>query len=274
MEPSSICGNSCAECPAKARLGCPGCRLGPGHYTAKICEISQCAGSRNIRSCALCFQQEACATRAKREVLPQERSVQQCRVQTSSVRRHKTPEQEEVSSSLWLLFASMIVTLAGGSVVAFIMELSALKNLGKHEKLYNDTFWWNLAVLAATLVMAIPYVILRNRPNQGAVSDITVFILLFISMLAELCIKKHLFAAHKKLLDGIDGTLEDRFDSLWKWNIGLCIVLLAILLLLALGGGQACIIGLILWMIPLFIWTICYICATFKLARAISTSQQ
>ncbi len=60
MDQKSICGNSCDTCPRREEIRCPGCRLGPGKYIYRECDIAQCCGAKNILSCEHCYKHEEC----------------------------------------------------------------------------------------------------------------------------------------------------------------------------------------------------------------------
>ena len=122
----TYCGKFCETCPDRERLGCPGCKLGPGTSIYGICEIAKCCITSRKRNCRQCSIRQHCSRATKTNAVPQKMEMKQ--KQQEHIR--KTLERQVPFFRKWVkvlfcvgVFAWVMSVLAG---VLFFTEATHL----------------------------------------------------------------------------------------------------------------------------------------------------
>lgn len=54
MSQISMCGDYCAECNWKDKMGCSGCQIAEGTMFYGTCQVAKCCSSKGLAHCGMC----------------------------------------------------------------------------------------------------------------------------------------------------------------------------------------------------------------------------
>lgn len=257
----TFCGKSCEACQYQEKLSCPGCAEGPGKRYYGDCALAKCCYDKGHKSCETCQLSGHCGVLRGRERIPEQRIRQQ--EEKKRLLEAAAARSPILGKWLWILFWLVVPsTVASLMTNETILEaLPALKMPG--------AILQSLVVLAKTLILlklsglepryqkAAIYgligggvgILAALLPSANATGwtlllTIPAAIVSYVGMYNE-------FHGHAAVLMDVDIELSEKWDILWKWNIGLtlgifgCILLAAIVPILGLLVMIAAAIGLI-----------------------------
>jgi hypothetical protein len=244
----TYCLKSCAECQMKEQLSCPGCRQGPGERFKGDCALKKCCVGRGHETCETCNQNSWCGTFRGRERMPENRLKEmEAERQYRQVMAHRAPILGKWLTVLfWLLIPGMIASLMleetfaaampglriPGIVLQGLCILASggiLLRLSRLEEKYKIAAICSVIAQAASLATTQ----LVNQEMLGLRLVITIPLAIL-----GLVGKYHEFMGHSDVLVGVDGDQAAKWETLWKWTIGMelgaigCILLTAIIPLL------------------------------------------
>ena len=261
----TYCGKSCAECTQKEQLNCCGCKAGPGRKFGGDCKIAKCVAEKGHEDCHTCSFQETCSTRRKCDNMPEDRRR---KLEAEAARRARTAKAAPALGRwLWVIFWLVIpATIAGlmtnETLVRYVPSLLfpgqlinliclavygvALLQLAKIEDRYKKA----AVCLFVRCCVALAMIFATGTTNPDQPPSWTLLLTIPAAILA-LVGEYHEFMGHSTVLAGEDNELSDKWETLWKWNIGLslglfgCIVVVLIFPVLGVLAMLGAAIGLL-----------------------------
>lgn len=269
----SYCGKSCAECPQKEALNCPGCLEGPG----KECEIALCCKNKGHESCGTCTLKDSCD------------KLQGCAQQPETRQKQKERVAEYaplLGKWLWILFWVVIVvnifSLADNSHVLisnpnlymFAQIVSVIGNvacalillkLSPVDNRYHTAGICGLIAQGLSLLLTVV-------SGTGVSSSWSLLITLPAAALNLYALYNEC-SAHSSLLKGIDNELSLKWSKIWKWRIYTLLGLIAstVLLVIAPGLGLICVVVAVIALLIVYVLQIIYIYKTANIFREYHT---
>ena len=259
----TYCGKTCEDCVQKEQMNCSGCRVGPGRQFGGECELAQCARSKGHETCATCVLKSNCNLLCNCAAMPE-------------YRRRKTEEEERRKASLarripalrkWLL---VLFWLSIGLFVPSLMTNETAANTVPGLLLPGQIL--NTILSAAYGMILLKLDVAESRYRRAGIcmliscgctvlaaimahSESTAIFAALLTLPADLIGlvgRYNEYMAHSAVLyGGVDGILADKWNTLWKWFIGLYLGVYGYVILSAISvvlGGLALIavgIGLI-----------------------------
>lgn len=244
----TYCLKSCAECQMKEQLNCPGCHQGPGERFKGDCALKKCCVGRGHETCETCNQNSWCGTFRGRERIPEQRLKE---VEAERQRRVVLAQRAPILGKwltvlFWLMIAAMVPALMleenivkwlpglriPGIVLQGLCILASggiLLRLSRLEPKYQTAAICNVVAQLASL--ATTQLVNQEMLGLRLVITIPIAILGLVGKYNEMM-------AHCDVLVGVDGDQAAKWETLWKWTIGMelgaigCILLTAIIPLL------------------------------------------
>ena len=223
---ATYCGKTCAECAKKEILNCPGCKAGPGRPFGGDCKLAHCARDKGHETCATCALKGGCVTFKRRDEMPDYR-----------IRRINEDEKKKTDMArkapflgkwLWLIFWLIIPSAIG----SLMMQESMVKLLPGLElpgqlikavctliygaillKVSTEEHRYQTAGICALVAGAFSAISLMGAPWTG-IFTLPAAVVAVVGEYNE-------YMAHSAVLYGIDHELAWKWESLWKWYIGL-----------------------------------------------------
>ncbi len=294
MGQKSICGNSCDTCLRREEINCPGCRLGPGKYIYRECDIAQCCGAKNILSCEQCYKHEEC------QLLEERAQHQATRAPSRGYAESLKPpvngeESRRIARWLKVMFicslVSMILSplsslgqtltklnneslsLAGYGIVLLlspamtalgVLSIVAICSLWKYAPSLKKELYWSIAMMAAAVVMAIAAVALLImsqalffRLSVGTMIPMLFLLVsaIFVLVAAIMTSRSHFYGL-SELFEKADIDLSDRILSLWNWHIWTFVFIPAVVIVTAVLILAADWWAILIGILPLMVWGI------------------
>ena len=276
----TYCGKSCAECAHKESLNCQGCKAGPGRQFGGDCELAKCIRSKGHESCDTCGFKGNCGTLRSRDSMPDYRRR---KIEAEEMRKAATAKRAPVLGKwLWIIFWLIIPSTIGslmanestakilpglfmpGQIINAVCSLTygaILLKLGSEEDRYRTA---GICALIAGGVSAVVAII------TGSAEEAT-WTLLFTLPAAVVAMvgEYNEYMAHSAVLSGVDNELSEKWETLWKWYIGLflgmfgCIIVMLIIPIL----GAIAILGCAIGTIVVSILKLVYLYRTAKIFR-------
>ena len=257
----SYCGKACDECSRKAQMNCPGCKMGPGRQFGSNCDLAKCARDKGHETCESCIFRGNCATLRDRDRM-------------AEYRNQKTEAQQQLEAELarrapvlgkwlWMLFWLIVPSSVGGILSEGLLPL------GSGLKLIGSLLGGGCSLVYALIILRLGSVHDRYRtggiclvignaanlflsPFPESFANQGIYLMILIPFaIVSLVGQYHEFMGHSAVLIGIDREHSEKWEKLWKWNIGTyfamigCVLLTVIVPLLGVLGLLAAAIGII-----------------------------
>lgn len=251
----TYCGKSCADCSKRNELNCPGCKAGPGRLFKTECELARCAIGKGHESCETCVHRGNCGNLRSRDF---QMNYRERALKAEESRKAAIAKRVPVMGKwLWILFwivifanipslmtLDMVVEvfpgmLLVGNLLTLIFALSyglVLLKLRSEEDMYRIAGICHL--IGAVVSFALDT--FTDGEAWTLVISLPGLIVSMVGVYNE-------YMAHSAVLSGVDNDLSEKWEKLWKWEIGLLAVVLGSILIvfilpvigaiLALGGA-------------------------------------
>ena len=276
----TYCGKNCGECTQKETLNCPGCKTGPGRQFSGDCELAKCVRSKGHETCDSCTFKGNCGTLRGRERMPDYRIR---KIEAEAMRKAAIAKRAPVLGKwLWMLFWLIVPSTVGGlmanettteilpalflpgQIINAICSLTygaILLKLGTEEDRYRTA---GICILIAGASSALVAIV--NGVSDGSA---WITIITFPAAIVALVGDYQEYMAHSAVLSGVDNDLSEKWEILWKWQIGLflgmfgCIIVMLIIPVL----GALAILGCAIGTIVVSILKLVYLYRTAKIFR-------
>ena len=226
----TYCGKTCAECPQKEILNCPGCKPGPGLNIHGDCELAQCCQSKHHADCSTCCSSGHCGLLQSSIRIPQFRLE---KIAAEAAWEKEVAERaKKVYRWFWIMFwliipgsiASLlsietITALWPGlkipglalNIVCNIATVICLFGLSPQEDRYKTA---GICAIVCVLWDGVLIATANNATVSSwtAVLSIPILIVSFVRHYNEMI-------GHSVLLTGVDVELSENWAKLWKWLI-------------------------------------------------------
>lgn len=273
----TYCGKSCAECGKRNEMNCPGCKSGPGRQYGGDCELARCVREKGHETCETCAYKGNCGTLRSRDFQPEYRARA---IKAEKERKETIARRVPVLGKwLWILFWIVIIAnipslmtldmvvevfpgmLLVGNLLSLIFALSyglILLKLRSEEDMYRIAGICHLI----GAVVSFGLETFTDGGNWTLVISLPVAIVSMVGVYNE-------YMAHAAVLSGVDNDLSEKWEKLWKWEIGLLAAIagsiLVVLILpligaiLALGGALGTVVVGIMKVIYLYRSANCFL---------------
>ncbi len=263
----TYCGKNCAECMRREELACLGCKAGPGRSFVSDCDLAKCARDKGHETCDTCIFKGNCGTLRGRESVPDYRiKSMEAEAQRKAAIAKRAPV---LGKWLWLIFWLIILSipvtlLTNGSIVGVDTPIAIAGHImsAAMSIAIGVAFWkmtaeeerYRRAGICVTIA-AVINLVLELVPDIGEGIFLLASILVTI---VGLVWEYNEYKAHAAVLTGADNALSEKWETLWKWYIGLLcgmfgslLVMLVIPVLGALAILAATIGGLVVSILKL-----------------------
>ena len=272
----SYCGKSCRECAQMTQGLCPGCKTGPGRKFSGDCKLASCVQEKGHETCDTCGFHGGCAKYRDRYQVPEERRRM---IEEEAARKSLVAQRAEVLGKwLWILFWLVVPSIVGGlmandftkdsvpliygdgELIQFACSIAygcILLKLTSEDDRYMKA---GLCALAGSFGGAL-------TSTLGGNAGLT--LLVSVPLLAVGWYGTYNeYMAHSAVVMDVDFELAQKWENLWKWEIGLNIGLLCstILLLIPLLGALV-VFGVAIGIIVVSILKLVYLYQTAKAFR-------
>lgn len=228
----TYCGKTCAECAQKETLNCPGCKAGPGRQFGCECELAKCVRDKGHETCDTCIFKGNCGMLRGRESMPDyRRRRDEAETQRKAAIARRAPA---LGKWLWILFWLVIpstigslmtqefmVNLAPGlyisgkilnAVVLVVYGIILLRLASEDDKYRTAGICFLISSAVSVLVTVISGT--GETPPWTLLFTVPAAVVSFMAEYNE-CM------AHAAVLTGVDNEQSEKWEKLWKWNIGL-----------------------------------------------------
>ena len=275
----TYCGKNCGECERKEQLNCPGCKLGPGKQYGGTCELARCAQDKGHEACDSCIFRGNCGSLQGRDQMADRwyrKTESQQRLEAETAERAPI-----LGKWLWILFWLIVPSSIAGFLSENILPLST-GVAGVGSVLSGIcSFAYALIILKLANVQdryrsAGIYLLIGNcanlvlTPFSDSFENQSLYLLILIPFaILSLIGQYHEMMGHSAILLNVDRVLSEKWEKLWKWQIGLylgmigCLLITVIVPLLGLLVLLAALIGVIV----VSIIKLVYLYRTAKLFR-------
>lgn len=244
----TYCGKNCSECTQKEILDCPGCKTGPGRLIGGDCELARCCRSKGHEACDTCDFKWNCDTfRGKSSQLTERKR----KMEAELLRQQGVAKRAPILGKwLWPLFwlivpaiitgimeSDVVAAIAPGvfvvgsilSVVCRLVYCAILLKVSSEEERYRTAGICGLVGFFISMVVQFVFggatwTVLRMLPAA------------IVSTVGEY----NEYMAHSVVLTGCDDVLSAKWQSLWKWYIGMILGMfgsIVIMLLIPILGA-------------------------------------
>ena len=258
----SYCGKVCSECGRIEQCNCPGCRMGPGKQYSGNCGIAKCARDKGHDTCNSCIFRGNCAALRDRDQMSDcwhEKTQTQQQLEAELARRAPV-----LGKWLWFLFWLIVPSSVGGILAENILPL------GSGATWFGSLLGGGCSLLYALIILKLGavqdryrtagiYLIIGNAANllltpfSEFFHNQSLYLLAIIPFaVLSLIGQYHEFMGHSAVLIGFDRQLSEKWEKLWKWNIGTylgligCVLVVVIVPLLGILLMLAAAIGIII----------------------------
>lgn len=228
----TYCGKVCGNCAKRDQMKCPGCKSGPGRQFGGDCELAQCVRNKGHETCSTCAFQGNCGKLRSRDNMPDYRLR---KIEAEEQRKAAIAKRAPVLGKwLWIIFWLVIPSTIGSlmtnnTVAEFVPALyipgqilnavvSAaygliLIKLASEEDRYRTAGICALVAGGVSVLIALMSGT-AETPTWTLVFSIPAAIVAFVGEYNE-------YMAHSIVLTGVDNELSEKWESLWKWYIGM-----------------------------------------------------
>ncbi len=241
----TYCGKDCAACTYKEQLSCPGCAAGPGKRFGGQCDLAKCCQNKGHRTCETCQNISHCGVYRGRARIPEnrikQRQAEEARLE--ALARRAPVLSRWLSILFWLVIPSTIAGILTadaiaqaipalklpGQILSFLCNLAyggILLWLSREQYRYSPAGFCIALSGLLTLVSNIAF----GANNQGwsLVISICAAIITLVGEYNE-------FMGHAGILADADGELSEKWEKLWKWQIGITLTILGSTILVGLA---------------------------------------
>lgn len=272
----TYCGKSCKECPQLLENLCPGCKTGPGRKLGGDCKLAACVQQKGHETCDTCGFNTGCARYHGRHQVPEQRRIaieEEAARKAAFVRRAKV-----LGKWLWILFWLFIPANIGSLLTHDMVKdtVPALSTAGVLIQLACNLVYGAILLKLAseeTGYRTAGFCALISGLGAGVASLIPehngMTLLITIPMaIVGIYGQYHEFMSHAAVTEDVDYELSQKWQKLWKWELGLEIGLVcsAFLLIVPLVG-LLMVLGIAIGMIVVSILKLVYLYQTAKLFR-------
>ena len=224
----TYCGKNCSECAEYQNSLCPGCRQGPGSWLGNDCDIAQCARDKGCATCLGCDSEKTCILCAGASVMPERRKQRAAAKEAGQALRR---QRKNVGKWLWIYFwmlipnfiaafmtnNSVVQVLPGlkfpGEILSILVSVAQcvlLFLLAKEEKNYGYAAW---AVVGLVVIGAVTLPL-----SEEALRDLPVLsaLLLMGAAVLEAAVVFYECKGSMTVLIGVDDSLAEKWQKLWK----------------------------------------------------------
>ena len=254
----TYCGKLCNECSDLESGLCSGCKTGPGRKYSGDCNLASCARAKGHESCGTCSFQSNCEKYRNRYQIPEERA----RKAQEELARHVLLSQRAtvLGKWLWILFWLVVPGIIGSFLANDYTEHYMPTVFGVGEVIqFGCSLIYGLILLKLTsmddryMSAGICTVISAFGSALTATFTVNPVLSLLVSIpgiVIALYGEHSEYMAHSSVLMDIDPELGLKWETLWKWYLGLNIGTLcsAFLIVIPLLGALlvfGCGIGLL-----------------------------
>ena len=253
----TYCGKNCSECAEYQNSLCPGCRQGPGSWLGNDCDIAQCARDKGCATCLGCDSQKTCILCAGASVMPERRKQRAAAKEAGQALRR---QRKNVGKWLWIYFwmlipnfiaafmtnNSVVQVLPGlkfpGEILSILVSVAQcvlLFLLAKEEKNYGYAAW---AVVGLVVIGAVTLPL-----SEEALRDLPVLsaLLLMGATVLEAAVVFYECKGSMTVLIGVDDSLAEKWQKLWKRYWVMVAVLLVGSLVAMMQSVFTAVIGLL-----------------------------
>ena len=281
----TYCGKNCSECAEYQNSLCPGCRQGPGSWLGNDCDIAQCARDKGCATCLGCDSEKTCILCAGASVMPERRKQRAAAKEAGQALRR---QRKEVGKWLWIYFWMLIPSLIVSfmtnntivqalpglkfpgeilSILVSVAQCVLLFLLAKEEKNYGYAAW---AVVGLVVIGAVTLPL-----SEEALRDLPVLsaLLLMGAAVLEAAVVFYECKGSMTVLIGVDDSLAEKWQKLWKRYWVMVAVLLVGSLVAMMQSVFTAVIGLLailgsgIGLIVVGIQRLIYLYKTAKLFR-------
>lgn len=277
----NYCGKSCAQCPYKEAMNCPGCRVGPGRQYGGDCELAKCARNKGHESCTGCAQRVHCGYYRDCHRFPEYRRKRQ-----DAQKR----QQEELAKmgpvlgkGLWILFWLFIPsTIAGLITGGIIDDVSSgmydfakivsilcpgiygliLMQMSDAQDEYRTAGIYTLISAGLSLILAITPVTMENL--------VWLFLLTIPAVVVEGIAEYCEYSAHSIAMADFDRELSGKWSTLQKWFLGMYLGVVIGMLLAMLFANEFSAIVMLVAAIGLLVVNILKLICLYNSAKVFS----
>lgn len=284
----TYCGKSCTGCQYQVQLSCPGCKKGPGRLWHGACAISRCCREKGHPSCQGCDLAARCANFKERARKP---VIRLNKINEQLAQRKQMQESSEVLGAwLWILFwlvipsslASLLTSAAEavpflripGAVLSFVSALAAgwillkLRNTSDHYRISG----------ICQMIFACGSVMLTVL--ESVTSSSWVLLIQIPTAIIGAVAAYHEYTAHAYVLNRLAkvlpvpqaAELADKWETLWKWQIGLVAAMVSSIVLILILPGLGMLV-LLAGLIGSPVTSILHLVYQYKTAKLFRTQQ-
>lgn len=253
----SYCGKTCADCCYKERLGCQGCKAGPGAGLFCDCELARCCKKSGHETCATCTKNYTC------NLFKGRANAAELRIKKQDAQNAERARLFAMAPGMMKYFSILFICLIVNSFVSFISD---------------DVFVKNYPVIKMTgiclvfLVQLVYYIVLlrmasfediyKNAASLGIIGIVaylpinimiaysdqfSVFTVLNLLVTIFLTVSRYYECnAHSALLLPVSD-MSDKWERHWKWYFRTMIAKIAAVLLVLISPF----LGLLLMLVAL-----------------------
>lgn len=279
----TYCGKACADCEQKEQLNCRGCKSGPGRKFGGDCKIAKCAVDKGHEACDTCSFKDTCSPLRNRDNMTDDRHR---KMEAEAARKAEIAKQAPVLGKwLWIVFWLIIPSSISGlmtdqTIVQYLPKLhfpgqiinticlvvygAALLKLTVVNNRYKKAGVYLLIRGGVSIVVALAAgaASVSQTPAWTLLLTIPAGIIGFVGEFNE-------YMGHSEVLAGVDNDLAVKWETLWKWYIGLflgmlgCIVIMLIFPIL----GALALIGAAIGILVAAVLKLVYLYRTAKIFR-------
>lgn len=277
----TYCGKLCENCPQRAQLNCPGCRMGPGKAYGGECSISKCCITRGHQDCEFCTTASTCFN-LKSSLNAAEKRLKK-RETDAAERQRRLGKSKLLGTMLMILFWLVIVSnivnfvlglmenqpgmaLLGQIVSAVFSIMSALILV----KLSSASASFRIAGICGIITAVLNFVgAVLGDEGLGTLFVLGALIPAYISMYQE-------YIGYAEVTEEMDAEMNQKWVRLWYWALAGLLVMATGLILSLFGSllGALAVLASSVMTIVVAVIKIVYLYKTAKLFREYAEENQ
>ena len=277
----TYCGKSCEECSEKARLNCPGCRMGPGKAYSGECSISKCCVTRGHQSCEYCTTASTCYNRKSSQNAAENRIKKQ--EADASARAHRVNKSKMLGTWLTRLFWLVIVSNIANFIFSLIENMpgmalptqiiSAILSIAYALillKLSSVSYCFRIAGICFIITVALDIAAtMIGGVGLGALVELAALVPSCITMYQE-------YIGYAEVTEDMDADIARKWGKLWYWALGGLIAMGAGLIFTLFGSllGALAVLASSILTIVVAVIKIVYLYGTAKMFREYAEENQ